>query len=122
MYSVSSTLLVTQVLEESKVSSLWQQDIASISSQDLFKQFLDDMQGLSTQACIVFLVPQVLKSKDETLQWDRDEGSSIVSSISKLQFPSPLTISLPCVLPHVGEVSEEENSSWPEVEATWSYS
>jgi hypothetical protein len=80
------------------------------------------MQGLSTQACRLFLVLDVFKSNEETLQWDRDEESSLLSTISTLQFSSPLTISLPCVLQHVGEVDEDENSSRPEVEATWSSS
>ena len=73
------------------------------------------MQGLSTQACKAFLVLDVFKSIEETLQWDRYEESSLLSKISTLQFSSPLTLSLPCVLPHVGEVGEDENSSRPEV-------
>ena len=61
---VSSTLLAQQ-LEEIEAFLSWQQDIASISSWDLVKQFLHDMQGLSTQACETFGVLEVLKSKDE---------------------------------------------------------
>jgi hypothetical protein len=72
------------------------------------------MQGLSTQACKAFMVLEVFKSKDEAWQLDRDKWSSQVSSLSTLQFPSPLTIDLPCVLLHFGEV--EESSSRPEVE------
>jgi hypothetical protein len=64
-------------------------------------------------------VLDVFESKEETLQWDRDEQSSLLSTISTLQLSSPLTISLPRVLLHIGEVEEDENSSWPEVEATW---
>jgi len=54
------------------------------------------------------LLQEVLKSKEETLQWDRDEGSSLASTISTLQFPTRLTIYLPCVLPHVGEVEHKK--------------
>src|SRR3954471_13990718 len=71
------------------------------------------MQGLSTQACKAFSVLDVFKLKEETLKWDRDEYSSLLSTISTLQFSSPLTISLPCVLPHVGEVDEDDNSLIP---------
>ena len=80
------------------------------------------MQGLSTQACKSFSVLDVFKSKEGTLQWGKDEESSILSIVSTLQFFSPLTISLPCVLQHVGEVGEDENSSRPDVEAIWSSS
>jgi hypothetical protein len=80
------------------------------------------MQGLSTQACRLFSMLDVFKSKEEALQRDRDEESSLLSTISTLQFSSPLTISLPRVLLHVGEVEEDDNSSRPEVEATWSSS
>jgi hypothetical protein len=100
----------------------WQEDKASISSWDLCKEFIHDMQGLSTQACRLFLVLYVFKSKEETLQWDRDKESSLLSTISTFQFSSPLTISLPRVLLYVGEVEEDENSSRPEVEASWSSS
>src|SRR6187401_1866736 len=47
---VSSTLLVQQ-FEDIYAFLSWQQDIASISSCVLVKQFLQDMQGISTQAC-----------------------------------------------------------------------
>ena len=83
---VSSTLLANKQLEEIEEFCLWQEDIASISSWDLCKQFIHDMQGLSTQACKSFVVLNVFESKEETLQWDIDEGSSLVSTISTLQF------------------------------------
>ena len=56
------------------------------------------MQGLSTQSCETFIVLDVFKSKDKSLQ-----------------NLSLLTIALFCGLPHVGEVEEVENSSRPEV-------
>jgi hypothetical protein len=80
------------------------------------------MQGLSTQACKEFVVLNVFKSKEETLQCDRDEESSLHNTIPTLQVSSPLTIFLPCVFPHFGEVDSDEKSSRPEVEATWSSS
>ena len=49
---VSSALLFIQELEGTQAFLSWQQDKASISSRDLSKQFLDDMQGLSTLACL----------------------------------------------------------------------
>ena len=70
---VSSTLLITQVLEEMEALFSWKQDIESISSWDLVKQLIYDMQGLSTLACKTFGVLELFKSKDRTLQWGRDE-------------------------------------------------
>jgi hypothetical protein len=65
---VSSTLLDTQQLEELEAFISWQQGVTSISSLDLFKEHIHDMQGLSIQACKAFIVLEVFKSKDEALQ------------------------------------------------------
>jgi hypothetical protein len=119
---ISFTLLDNKQLKEIEAFCPWQEDKASISSWDPCKEFIHDMQGLLTQACKTFSVLDVFKSKQEPLQWDRDEESSLLGTISTLQFSSPLTVSLPCVLQHVGEVDEDENTSRPEVEATWSSS
>ena len=62
-----------QELEGTQALFLWQQGEANISSRDLYKQFLDDMQGLSTLACMTFIVLCVFRSKDEALQQDRDK-------------------------------------------------
>ena len=105
-----------QELEGTQAFLSLEQDKASISSLDLSKQFLDDTQGLSTLACMTFIVLCVFWSKDEELQQDRDKRSSKKRSLSILQNLSLLTITLVCGLPHFGEVDEDENSSRSEVE------
>ena len=79
---VPSTLLFIQELEGTQAFLSWQQDKASKSSRDLSKQFLDDMQGLSTLTCMTFIVLCVFRSKDEALQHDRDKRSSKMRSLS----------------------------------------
>ena len=56
---VPSTWLATQGLEEIQPFSLWQQDVARISSLEIFKQLSRDMHRLSTQACKSFWVLDV---------------------------------------------------------------
>jgi hypothetical protein len=59
---VSSTLLAAQILEE--------MEAFFIMGKRYMKQH---KQGQSTCACKTFMVLEVFKSKDEALQWDRDE-------------------------------------------------
>ena len=77
------------------------------------------MQGLSTLACMTFIVLSVFRFKDEALQ---DKRSLKMSSLSILHNLSLLTITLVCGLPHFGEVDEDEKSSRPEVEGEQSSS
>ena len=52
---------------------------------NLVKQFLQDMHGLSTQACETCMVLEVLRSKEDALQVDSDEVSSTISILSSLK-------------------------------------
>jgi hypothetical protein len=81
------------------------------------------MQGPLTQECVKYLLQEVFKSKLSTpLEFIGEESLVQRAKLPTSHMICPLTMSLPCDMSHVGEVEGIEESSRPDVEATWSSS
>src|SRR3990170_5300971 len=121
-FLISSTLLVKQPLEEIEAYRSWQQGVSSISSQEVFKESLYDMHGLSTQECMSFLLDMFKSKEATTLAFMHERSSMLSTTSSSSQMIFPLTMSLPWDMSYDDEVEEVEMSKHTEEEAIWSSS